>query len=81
MGIGELCYATSRSPRNVDKYRITRKELRQCLSSFSLYIFFICQSIGDLTSEINVSFALEKCLHPMKPRVADKGDGCAAVKI
>jgi len=33
------------------------------------------QSIGFFLVVFRYSFVLEKCLHPKKPRLADKGDG------
>lgn len=44
-------------------------------------MFFICQSMGDFTSEMSVSFVFEKWRQPKNPRDAESGLGCAAVKM
>jgi hypothetical protein len=36
--------------------------------------------IGVFPIDIKISFVLEKCLQPKKPREADSGDGCGAVR-
>ncbi len=37
--------------------------------------------MGSRPREISLLFALEKCLQPKNPELAEKGDGCAASRI
>ena len=51
------------------------------ITHLTLHIYLMLQSMGSRPLLFKYSFALLKCLHPKKPRYADKGLGCGAVKI
>ena len=50
------------------------------LAAAKVLKFYNCQLIGVFPIDIKISFVLEKGLQPKKPREADSGDGCGAVR-